>query len=1388
MNRIFRTSVLLLALFLLTACADIPDEILDIIPDDVIALLPSVEIAGDDLIIIEQYTEFVDPGAQIIGDFDLDITVIEDVDTDIVGTYTITYSTEYLGTTYSIDRTVTVVDSVLFNLGINISDITITNTAVSFTVSLDDTAGDLTDPVVVLYQGSTVVRSYPLSNGDTVITIDKFSANTDYRISVEGSYLVGSIVQYIEGYEVSFTSPNVDLVAATPTIEIIKVEATHDTITFDIDITDIDLVGELTNIKFYQGETLLNGDLDLTMRNLTRLTSETEYTIKATYTYDLNDGIGEQTIEATLTVSTLFEVVPILELNGEATMILFKDAEFTNPGAVITNEFDLNMVTTSNVDTSTVGSYIMTYTVDYNNQAYGLLRDVLVVDLTLIETTTNSIAYTVNFTDPYGVLQDEKLALYQGTTLVNSYTINSGMNTITFSSLTENTNYEVVIEGNYEEYEDTILVKSMSETIATLEEVPLMFTNSNEVTTYDSFGGSYSSTINVVDLDESLSQAMVKLYKGDWAASSRTLVVGDNYFDQGSLEPETEYILKVEYTYTPQGSSTPISETIILSTFTISVPKPDLELVFITEYTYGFDYVYGIDETGFDDVGVYVVVKLDGVWVSFYQPETPGYIEIDGLSDGNTYTLELYADYNQTIPGTTYSDVLLDTRDATTEGIVTFALPTIDNLVITKAIDTENSVTLTFDLTDLDNAIFGDTRITISNKYDSQQASEIITVGTDKEVVFSGSYMKPNEMYTIKVYTDYHEDGETSHWSKSFFEQSFAMIADVTVTSLDFEQSMYFFGDQIIMKLELDNGSFNSYTEQYYDDVNIEYVTINGDKYYQEHFFFPSSNQTIYLNMGVETDYTDYTYHMTDFAVTLVDESSYVIAYDQTNTFRLHQPGDIIPVDATVSVLNIEIDDHTQLVREDETDYAEIKILLDNPFDLDVFSVTVGGTTYPASQFNTGTTTKQIKLSIEIDHGTRTYWVSELVYTKDDVDITADIEHHITSIMIYGYYAEDVILISTPEGLNSIDPNLYGKYYKLTMDIDLTGIDFVPIRGVSAFDGNGHTISNLSLTYTVANPASTDYIGLFATVGFIYDVTLSNVNISVTTDDTKELAIGALAGRSDNVLDSHLIGDNLITVNGMNQGVVGGLIGNTDDTVQGSSAHATIIINGNDYAPHSYKTPAVGGLIGSAGYKSINTSSSSGSITITNTNYVEYNVGGLIGEFYNYDSFNVPMNYIFSSYSSVDISSSNNDGDGATGGLVGRIHTYYNQTTILNSYASGDVYALRGTIGVLIGDGARWIENSFAVGSVSSDSGSTHRFRADYKDYFTFDCYVYDGQTRTYDGVLKILATDIPGRMIEGSADVYNSVDFYVRVLKWNSAFYDFSNLDIENGMLPTLK
>ena len=102
----------------------------------------------------------------------------------------------------------------------------------------------------------------------------------------------------------------------------------------------------------------------------------------------------------------------------------------------------------------------------------------------------------------------------------------------------------------------------------------------------------------------------------------------------------------------------------------------------------------------------------------------------------------------------------------------------------------------------------------------------------------------------------------------------------------------------------------------------------------------------------------------------------------------------------------------------------------------------------------------------------------------------------------YEIYAKEGLdwLAKTVNGGNTLS----GKTVKLSADLDMTGIDYVPagntIAGYSSrtfagvFDGQGHTISNLSVaSHTGVYSAA----GLFGTItGTVKNVKLANVNIS----------------------------------------------------------------------------------------------------------------------------------------------------------------------------------------------------------------------------------------------------------------------------------------------------
>ncbi|KHD37442.1 hypothetical protein NL50_04505 [Clostridium acetobutylicum] len=257
--------------------------------------------------------------------------------------------------------------------------------------------------------------------------------------------------------------------------------------------------------------------------------------------------------------------------------------------------------------------------------------------------------------------------------------------------------------------------------------------------------------------------------------------------------------------------------------------------------------------------------------------------------------------------------------------------------------------------------------------------------------------------------------------------------------------------------------------------------------------------------------------------------------------------------------------------------------------------------------------------------------------------------------------ADDPYIISTVQQLQNVTNDLRG-YYKLANDIDLKGVDWTPI-GVNStvpftgvFDGNGHSIKNLSMNKLGNSTA----VGLF---GYISGATIKNLKLD----------------------DVNIIGGNYTGA------FVGNTVGTNTNTITNCSASGTITAYGN-----------TGGLIGAGNIVNINNSSSSVTIKIVNGDGInDDNVGGLAG--------NITGN-ITNSFATGDVISKivNNTLDltlkagNNTGGLVGII-----SGSITNCYTTNNVNATGNNVGALAGNIASGtIDQCYTTGSVITTGNS----------------------------------------------------------------------------------
>lgn len=229
---------------------------------------------------------------------------------------------------------------------------------------------------------------------------------------------------------------------------------------------------------------------------------------------------------------------------------------------------------------------------------------------------------------------------------------------------------------------------------------------------------------------------------------------------------------------------------------------------------------------------------------------------------------------------------------------------------------------------------------------------------------------------------------------------------------------------------------------------------------------------------------------------------------------------------------------------------------------------------------------------------------------------------------------DDPYQIGSAEELASLGGRSFsGKSYRLTQDIDMENVSMQPIEEFAdgTFDGDGHTISNLTISAASGNA------GLFAETNsstVFKDIILHNVSVTLTG--------GSSAG-------------------------VGGLIGKIygSTTIQGCGVSGVVAYS-SDY---SYNSGNVGGLVGYLNGKcTIKESYSRATIDNKSSNYSS-TAGGLLGKTGTYTL------SVTDCYASGDVTAAG----GRAGGFTGYVYcSNSNRHTYKNCYAAGTVTASAG--------------------------------------------------------------------------------------------------------------
>lgn len=378
---------------------------------------------------------------------------------------------------------------------------------------------------------------------------------------------------------------------------------------------------------------------------------------------------------------------------------------------------------------------------------------------------------------------------------------------------------------------------------------------------------------------------------------------------------------------------------------------------------------------------------------------------------------------------------------------------------------------------------------------------------------------------------------------------------------------------------------------------------------------------------------------------------------------------------------------------------------------------------------------------------------------------------------------DQYIDVSTPSELQAMELN---KSYRLTADIDLSGIEWVPIGTynepfLGIFDGNGHTISHLTITQR-----NDDFNGLFGFVnGDIINLTLTDVSINYTTH-TLTYA-GGVAGFTRGDVDHCTVAGDITVENTSSNIFVGLLTGYSE-----SDLTTTI----EDFVPASLgynrvtgsvtaiasQVAYVGGLVGKTYNTTVHDNVATVALDVTaNSTDMPIYVGGFIGHnfggalYAHSDQVTDPAIYIRDNVSHSTLDITNATANIYAGGFMGfdqqgTLHDNFSESMIVLDGTAGDTNHVY--IGGFLGENfdsaveRTFVSISVDVTGFDAQNADVNVYVAgDYADTEAIDTFIYTDMTVASTG--NPTHDDIQFVTLEQK----NSATFYADNLGWSAAF-----------------
>ena len=452
---------------------------------------PVISLLGDNPLNIDLGSSFTDPGAFANDNYDgiiNSVVATGSPDTSVVGTYFIFY---------------------------NVSD------------SEGNAAAQVTRTVVVGSPPSiTLEGSNPMTIevGDTYSEPGAFAFDPDdgslgdtsdspSQISIDGSVDTSTVATYFIQYSVSDSDGNITQVQRTVNV----VDTTKPILTITNTSTTVEVFESYNDEGGVTAADNYDGDItqDITTNSNVNTSIVGIYTVE----FNVTDSSGNAAIPVTRTVNVIDTQVPVISLLGNSSLNVEQGSTYNDDGATATDIYDgdisSSIVTTNSVNTSTIGSYSVTYNVSDSsgNAAAEVSRTVNVgpdvnagSDITVCEEATINIGSNSN-----NLSYDYQWTASPDPTAANGPTLNSPTTPVSEVTVFTTTQFTLsaydsgVLVGS-----DIIVVTVIDKPVATVAtDVTICEGDSIEIGSASVAGHTYQWTSNPAGFSSSIANPTV---------------------------------------------------------------------------------------------------------------------------------------------------------------------------------------------------------------------------------------------------------------------------------------------------------------------------------------------------------------------------------------------------------------------------------------------------------------------------------------------------------------------------------------------------------------------------------------------------------------------------------------------------------------------------------------------------------------------------------------------------------------------------------------------------------------------------------------------------------------------------------------------------------------